>query len=272
MTTSNLSTAGDPSAQEIAAKDGALPTRETRPNNDSSNRHTSTSDMSTSDRTADRTADRSTAAGLARASKPKRPYWLFSIPLALAIIFGTGLWWLWPPTLHGLTLELPRATDDFTLQTSAGEPMSLSDFRGQFVLLFFGYTYCPDVCPMTMNDLAAMADELGERRMQDVQVIFVSVDPQRDTPEHLANFLPHFHPDFLGMTGTVEEIQPVASQFGIFFESHGGEGDSGYLVDHSTSVTLIDPQGRVRMVFPYGVTGPEIASDLQYLMRSSFRF
>jgi protein SCO1 len=150
--------------------------------------------------------------------------------------------------------------------------MSLSDFRGQYVLLYFGYTYCPDVCPLTLNDLADMGRELGERRMEAVQVILVSVDPERDTPEHLASYLPHFHPDFLGMTGTVQEIQPVASQFGIYFESHGGAGESGYLVDHTSSVTLIDPQGRVRMVFPYGVSGSEMAQDLQYLMRSSFRF
>jgi protein SCO1 len=170
-------------------------------------------------------------------------------------------------------LDQPRPTSDFTLQSSdGGAPMSLSDFRGQYVLLYFGYTYCPDVCPLTMNDLAAMAGELGERRMENVQVIFISVDPDRDTPEHLASYLPHFHPDFLGMTGAVEDIQPVASQFGIFFQSHGGPGEGGYLVDHTSSVTLIDPQGRVRMVFPYGVSGAEMAQDLRYLMRTSFRF
>lgn len=205
------------------------------------------------------------------AQSARRPYWLLAIPAVLAVVLGGLLWWLWPPTLHGVTLQSPRPTENFTLMTSAGEPMQLSDFRGKYVLVYFGYTYCPDVCPITMNDLAAMARELGDRRMEDVQVLFISVDPERDTPEHLASYLPHFHPEFLGMTGTVDQIQPVASQFGIFFESHGGSGAAGYLVDHTSAVTLIDPQGRVRMIFPYGVSGPEMASDLQYLMRSSFR-
>jgi len=184
--------------------------------------------------------------------------------LALAALFA---WRLRPPELHGVLIQSPQEAADFTLMTSTGEPMSLSDFRGKFVLLYFGYTFCPDVCPTTLNDLKGMMEILGPKRAEDVQVIMVSVDPERDTVEQLASYLPYFHPSFLGMTGTVEEIQPVASRFGIFFERHEGTSAAGYLVDHTAVVTLVDDEGYVRMVFPYGTSGEDMAADLTYLMR-----
>jgi protein SCO1 len=201
-----------------------------------------------------------------------RPLWLLAIPMVLALVLSAVVWWMWPQPMHGVALQSPRETTDFTLQTSAGTPMSLSDFRGQYVLLYFGYTFCPDVCPITLNDLRNMAHAIGDRRMDNVQVIFISVDPERDTAEHLASYLPHFHPNFLGMTGTLEEIELVALQFGIYFESQQQDNETGYLVGHTSAVTLIDPEGHVRAIFPYGITGEEMAADLQYLMRRSFRF
>lgn len=187
--------------------------------------------------------------------------------LALVILAAVIGWWNLPPELHGIRLQSPRVAEDFTLPTSTGEEMSLSDFRGKYVVLFFGYTYCPDVCPTTLNDLQLMAETLGAERAQDVQVVMVSVDPERDTPEQLAQYLGYFDPSFIGMTGTVEDIQPVASQFGIFFEKHEGSENTNYLVDHTSSVTLIDPEGRVSMIFSYGTKGSDIASDIAYLMR-----
>jgi protein SCO1/2 len=184
--------------------------------------------------------------------------------LALAALLA---WRLRPPELHGVLIQSPQQAADFTLMTSTGEPMSLSDFRGKHVLLYFGYTFCPDVCPTTLNDLKRMMEILGPKRAEDVQVIMVSVDPERDTVEQLASYLPYFHPNFLGMTGTVEEIQPVASRFGIFFERHEGTSAAGYLVDHTAVVTLVDDEGYVRMVFPYGTSGEDMAADLTYLMR-----
>ncbi len=95
----------------------------------------------------------------------------------------------------------------------------------------------------------------------------VSVDPERDTPEQLATYLNFFDPSFIGMTGTVEEVQPVASQFGIFFERQPGSENTNYLVDHTSAVTVIDPEGHVRIIFSYGVPGADMASDVAYLMR-----
>lgn len=188
----------------------------------------------------------------------------FLLILIIAAVIG---WFNLPPQLHGIQLQSPRVAEDFTLPTSTGETMSLSDFRGKYVVLFFGYTYCPDVCPMTLNDLQQMVKELGPQRAEKVQVIMVSVDPERDTPEQLATYLGAFNPSFIGMTGTVEEIQPVASQFGIFFERSEGSQNTNYLVDHTAAVTVIDPEGYVRMIFTNDVTGAEMASDVAYLMR-----
>ncbi len=187
--------------------------------------------------------------------------------LLLLIVAGFVGWWNLPRQLHGLQLESPRVADDFTLQTSTGEVMSLSDFRGKYVVLFFGYTFCPDVCPTTLNDLQQMVKTLGAARAEDVQVIMVSVDPERDTPEQLATYLNYFDPSFIGMTGSVEEIQPIARQFGIFFERQPGSSNTGYLVDHSAATTLIDPEGHVRMIWTYGIKGEDMAADLAYLMR-----
>jgi protein SCO1/2 len=187
----------------------------------------------------------------------------------LILLLGALLvgWWNLPPTLHGIVLESPRVAEDFTLPASTGEEMSLSDFRGKYVVVFFGYTYCPDVCPMTLNELQQMVKTLGAKRAEEVQVLMVSVDPERDTPEQLATYLDYFNPSFVGMTGTVADIQPVASQFGIYFERQSASENTGYLVDHTSAITVIDPQGHVRMIFTNGTKGADMAADLAYLIR-----
>lgn len=188
--------------------------------------------------------------------------WLAGFVLVVAAIAGVA-WWFTPPQLHGIVIQSPRPADNFTLTASTGEPLQLSDLQGKVVVLFFGYTYCPDICPTTLADLALMAEELGARRMQNVQVVLVTVDPERDTPEQLAAYLRYFDERFLGVTGDVAEIQRIATQFGIFFEKHEDTG----LVDHSGSLTVIDRKGFVRMILPNGVGGKEMAQDLAYLLR-----
>lgn len=197
----------------------------------------------------------------------KRIWRYAALGVLLLLLLVLAAWWFRPAPLNGILIQSPQVADDFALMSSTGETMSLSDFRGQYVLLYFGYTFCPDVCPTTLNDLVDMADTLGERNMEGVQVILVSVDPERDTPEQLASYLRYFRPDFLGMTGSLAEIDAVASQFGVFFQRHEGSAATGYLVDHTSTITLVDPNGYVRMVFPYDTSGEEIAADLRYLMQ-----
>lgn len=194
--------------------------------------------------------------------------WIAIGAVLIALLAAVLLWRMRPPELHGVLIQSPDQAADFTLMTSTGEPMSLSDFIGKKeVMLYFGYTFCPDVCPTTLNDLSVMMVELGPKKADKVQVIMISVDPERDTVEQLATYMPYFNPSFLGMTGPVEDIQEIASNYGIFFERQEGDTQAGYLVDHTAAVTLVDRKGHVRMVFPYGTTGQELAADLSYLMR-----
>ncbi len=196
-----------------------------------------------------------------------RMLWVALLAVFLLTLGGLVVWRMRPPELHGVVLQSPQRAADFTLTASTGEPLSLSDLRGQHVLLYFGYTFCPDVCPTTLADLRMMAQDLGEKTMEDVQVVMVSVDPERDTPERLAQYMSFFDRTFIGMTGPLEDIDAAATQFGVYYEHNRVEGASEYLVDHTSTVTLIDDDGYVRMVFPYGTPGEDIAADLRYMMR-----
>jgi protein SCO1/2 len=193
--------------------------------------------------------------------------WILVGGILVALLAAVLVWRFRPPEFHGVLIQSPDEAADFTLMTSRGEPMSLSDFRGKMVMLYFGYTFCPDVCPTTLNDLSNMMETLGPKKAKDVQVIMVTVDPERDTVEQLSTYLAYFNPDFLGMTGSVEDIQDIASHYGIFFERQEGDTQAGYLVDHTAVVTLVDDTGHVRMIFPYGTTGEDMAADLSYMMR-----
>ena len=144
--------------------------------------------------------------------------------------------------------------------------MSLKDFKDQLVLLYFGYTFCPDVCPTTLSELRKTMDLMG-KKSDDVQVIMISVDPERDTPEMLADYVAHFHPAFLGVTGTPEEIAETATLYGIFYEAHEGTEATGYLVDHTATVMVIDKDGHLKLIFPFGTPAKDIADDLLHLLK-----
>lgn len=167
---------------------------------------------------------------------------------------------------YGTLLDAQEPLADFTLDSSLGAPAALSDFRGKYVLLYFGYTNCPDVCPLTLAEMRGALDRLGGKADK-VQPIFVTLDPARDTPEHMAAYLKFFHPTLVGLTGTLEQIQELATRFGIFFEQRESGSASGYLVDHTSVVLVIDGEGRLRGIFPNGVTGEQMASDLDSLIR-----
>jgi protein SCO1/2 len=169
-------------------------------------------------------------------------------------------------TFNGTVIEPPDQVADFTLTSSTGEPMSLSDLRGQIVLIYFGYTFCPDVCPATLTQLKKIPEALGDRA-EDVQVVMITVDPKRDTPEVLREYLSHFHPSFLGLTGTEEEVMAAASPLGIFMSKHEGSPATGYLVDHTSSVLAIDRDGNLRLIYSFDIPGEAIAEDVRRLVR-----
>jgi protein SCO1/2 len=164
----------------------------------------------------------------------------------------------------GAVLDSPELLPDFTL-TAADGPVSLSDFRGEYVFLYFGYMFCPDFCPTTMSKLANVHRDLGDDAER-MQVIMISVDPERDTPDALAKYAAAFNPTFLGITGTKEEIDLVGEPYGLFYERHEGSAATGYLVDHSTRTYLIGPDGRALVAYPHDATAEAILADLRWLM------
>ncbi|PKO54337.1 MAG: SCO family protein [Betaproteobacteria bacterium HGW-Betaproteobacteria-2] len=153
----------------------------------------------------------------------------------------------------------------FKLTDHHGEIRQLPDYQGKVVALFFGFTHCPDICPTTMADLAAAMKLMGGNS-DEVQVLFVTVDPERDTPEVLAQFVPSFDSRFVGLTGTVEEIDQVAKAFKIFYARQQEPGQTGYSFDHSAGVYVYDKQGKIRIYLKYGQKPVEIAHDLSRLL------
>lgn len=184
--------------------------------------------------------------------------------LALLVVALVGLRLFRPYIFVGTVIQSPEPSFDFTLESSSG-PVSLSDFQGKVVVLYFGYTFCPDVCPTTMTDLAKAMKILG-RTAEDVQVIMVSVDPERDTPDKLETYVHAFDPTFLGLTGTPEQIAEVAARYGVYYAKHEGSDASGYLIDHTATVMVINAEGRLKLLESFGTSPEEIARDLEHVV------
>jgi protein SCO1/2 len=147
-----------------------------------------------------------------------------------------------------------------------GKPRSLADFRGKVVVLFFGYTHCPDICPTTLADMAAVMKKLGPDAAR-VQVLFVTVDPERDTPEILAKYVPAFDAGFLGLYGDMAATQRAAKEFRIFYEKRPGGAPGAYTVDHSGQSYVLDAQGRLRLFVRNDRIAQDLAEDLRSLLK-----
>jgi protein SCO1/2 len=141
----------------------------------------------------------------------------------------------------------------------------LEDFRGKLVVLNFGFTHCPDICPTTLADIAAAIKSLGPDGAR-VQVLFVTVDPERDTPELLAKYVPSFHPDFLGLWGDAAATARAAKEFKIFYEKRAGGAPGAYTVDHSAQSYVLDAEGRLRLIERHERLSQDLAPDLRTLL------
>ena len=174
-----------------------------------------------------------------------------------------------PASFRGTTYAEPYpAAADFQLTRAAGNSFRLSEARGKVVALFFGYTSCPDVCPTTMAELKQALEELGSDADQ-VQVLFVTVDPERDTPERVQEYVDHFNSNFIGLSGSESELATVWHKYGVAREIVDGASAAGYLVTHTARVTLIDAQGNLRVSFPFDTPVEDIVHDLQLLLKES---
>lgn len=168
---------------------------------------------------------------------------------------------------QGTRIEPPAQLSDFTLPSSLGRDLSLSELRGKPVVLFFGYTFCPDVCPMTLSELKRVKAELGADGER-LQVVFVSVDGARDTPEVLARHLAAFDPDFIGLQGDDATLRRIGPEYGLYYQRNTPAGTSAaYLVDHSSATYLIDAEGRLRIVYSFGTSPEVIAAGVRELLK-----
>jgi protein SCO1/2 len=156
---------------------------------------------------------------------------------------------------------------ELSLTAPDGKPRTLADFRGKAVVIFFGYTHCPDICPTTLSDMAGVMKKLGTDAAR-VQVLFVTLDPERDTPDVLANYVPAFDPGFLGLRGDDAATQRAAKEFKIFYEKRPGNAPGAYTVDHSAQSYVIDPQGRLRLFVRNDRIAQDLADDLRTLLKT----
>ena len=156
---------------------------------------------------------------------------------------------------------------DFRLTDHTGKPRSLADFKGKIVVLFFGYTQCPDVCPTTLTELSQVKQLLGADADK-LQVLLVTVDPQRDTPEVLKAYMANFDPAFLALRGTPEQLAAMAKDYKVYYKRTEGKTPTSYSMDHSAASYVYDTQGRLRLYTRYGSGVQALASDIKLLLKS----
>lgn len=182
---------------------------------------------------------------------------LLILAIALAALL-LGLLFVWQPAP---AVKAPVG-GDFTLQSAHG-PVSLQDLRGKVVLIYFGYTYCPDICP---TSLAATADGLRQLRPEElarVVVLFVSVDPERDTPARLQEYAAFFHPNITGVTGTPAALAEVAARYGAFYARQSVDTAGGYVVDHTGDTYVVDAAGRLQAKIPHAAPPTAVAATIR---------
>ena len=183
-------------------------------------------------------------------------------------------WWAWParesPRSSFQAVDISGANwgKDFELTDFNGSKRTLADFRGKLVLLFFGYTHCPDMCPTTMAKLAEVVRHVGADADR-VQVLFVTIDPKRDTPQVLAQYVPAFHPAFLGLYGTEQQTAAAAKEFKVYYHAQQPSDSGFYTVDHSGPVYAFDRRGRLRLFIRPEMSTEAVARDLRTLLQEA---
>ena len=190
---------------------------------------------------------------------------LFAASLSLAACDKLGMPGRSP--FQGVDVTGSPMGGELRLADPDGKPRSLSDFRGKVVVVSFGYTHCPDVCPTTLADLASALKQLGADAKR-VQVLFVTVDPKRDTAELLKQYVPAFDPTFIGLRGDEAATERAKKDFHVYAEERTGKPGDAYLVDHSAQIYVIDREGRMRLLWNPGVAPAVMASDLRVLLNS----
>jgi protein SCO1/2 len=187
------------------------------------------------------------------------------IILLAAAIIGLALFWHPVPAKHERELAAPPPGGNFHIDTAQGR-VSLQDYRGKVVLLYFGYTFCPDICPTSLVATAAALKALTPAELARVQTIFISVDPKRDTVKQLAEYVRFFHPSIIGATGTAEQIAEIAQRYGVSYILQPPDAAGNYVVDHSGLTYLIAPDGRLTGSLPHAAAQDHILAAIRSLL------
>jgi protein SCO1/2 len=170
------------------------------------------------------------------------------------------------PSFSGIDITGADYANAFDLLDHNGQRRTLADFKGKVVVVFFGFTQCPDVCPTSMTELAKVKQQLGPDGDK-LQGIFITVDPERDTAELLKAYMANFDPSFLALVPTMTELPELAKAFKIYYKKVEGKTPSSYTMDHSAGSYVFDPQGRVRLYARYGMGAPALATDIKALLK-----
>jgi protein SCO1/2 len=186
---------------------------------------------------------------------------ILAVVLAAALFSG-------PYEYQGSVINPPIPAMDFTLMDEGGSPFNLSAQGGNVVLLFFGYTSCPDVCPTTLAEYKQIHASLGDQA-EYVRFVFVTVDPERDTKELVGEYVSRFNPNFIGLSGSEAELQPVWDGFFVFRGIEPHEPGEHYLVDHTARIYAVDVDGNLRLTFPFGMGVDAISEDVRQLLKES---
>lgn len=195
-----------------------------------------------------------------------RPLMYAGIGALLGVVFIAILTLTGPYTYRGSLISPPVPAADFTLTQGDGAPFQLSAQKGKLLLLFFGYTTCPDVCPATLGEMKQVRARL-DKQAEEVEFIFITVDPQRDTPERLGKYVSAFDPNFIALSGSEVELDPVWKSFGVYHEIVPSGSGAGYLVNHSARIYLIDPSGNLLLTYAFGTPVDDILKDVRYVLK-----
>ena len=206
--------------------------------------------------------------------KPATKAGLLALAVGVAVLAGAAVYFM-----QDGRSPAPRVTETgkaliggpFELVDSSGKTVTDKDFRGKYLLVFFGYTNCPDVCPTTLNDVALAMDALGDLADK-VQPLFISVDPERDTPESMGGYVAQFHPSIIGLTGSPAQIAAAAKAYRVYYkksvpEDEAGKKDPFYLMDHSAFTYLMSPDGSFLKHFSYGTKPDAMAEAIRQIVQ-----
>jgi protein SCO1/2 len=196
-----------------------------------------------------------------------RIYLLVGLALGLFLVLGIRLFQAFLPyTYQGSVIEPANAAYPFELIDENGDTFRLEDENGKVSLLFFGYTHCPDVCPVTLAEMRKVSQAL-RTKAEDLRFIFVTVDPDRDTPELLKEYLGYFDPNFIGLTGSKEALEQVWKAYGVYRSVIETDSQEAYLVEHTARVYVINREGNLMMTYPFGSKAENIVEDLRHLLK-----